>query len=108
MCSDLVARSPGCRRASRACAAGQVCTDGLACKRRVCFFAHHEGELRKVQEEGAPSAGKDVDVLAGARTRPLPCHSCRGRRCVACSAAPGVWRLCWDVCVAVLQTYDNL
>lgn len=44
----------------------QVCTDGLACKRRVCFFAHHEGELRKVDDEGAPAAGKDAELLAGA------------------------------------------
>ncbi len=37
----------------------------MACKRRVCFFAHHEGELRKVDDEGAPSSGKDADLLAG-------------------------------------------
>lgn len=24
----------------------QLCTDGAACRRRVCFFAHHESEIR--------------------------------------------------------------
>eukprot|EP00887_Chlorella_sp_A99_P000688 scaffold5.g688.t1 len=28
----------------------QLCTDGAACRRRVCFFAHHEGELRRPEE----------------------------------------------------------
>jgi hypothetical protein len=29
----------------------QMCTDGLGCKRRVCFFAHSEPELRKPEED---------------------------------------------------------
>lgn len=29
----------------------QMCTDGVGCKRRVCFFAHAEGELRKPEED---------------------------------------------------------
>ena len=29
----------------------QTCTDGTACKRRVCFFAHMEGELRKPEPD---------------------------------------------------------
>lgn len=31
----------------------QCCTDGAACKRRVCFFAHHESELRKPEDDPA-------------------------------------------------------
>lgn len=30
-----------------------MCTDGGNCKRRVCFFAHTEGELRKPEEDPA-------------------------------------------------------
>lgn len=29
----------------------QMCTDGAACKRRVCFFAHSDNELRKPEED---------------------------------------------------------
>lgn len=29
----------------------QLCTDGQACQRRVCFFAHTESELRKPEED---------------------------------------------------------
>ncbi|GIL62806.1 hypothetical protein Vafri_16971 [Volvox africanus] len=29
----------------------QMCTDGSNCKRRVCFFAHTESELRKPEED---------------------------------------------------------
>lgn len=29
----------------------QMCTDGVGCKRRVCFFAHAENELRKPEED---------------------------------------------------------
>eukprot|EP01025_Chloroclados_australasicus_P038700 TRINITY_DN3994_c0_g1_i4.p2 TRINITY_DN3994_c0_g1~~TRINITY_DN3994_c0_g1_i4.p2 ORF type:complete len:346 (-),score=36.66 TRINITY_DN3994_c0_g1_i4:160-1197(-) len=29
----------------------QLCTDGTACKRRVCFFAHLEEELRKSEDD---------------------------------------------------------
>ncbi len=28
-----------------------MCTDGVGCKRRVCFFAHAEAELRKPEED---------------------------------------------------------
>lgn len=28
-----------------------MCTDGPNCKRRVCFFAHLDGELRKPEED---------------------------------------------------------
>jgi hypothetical protein len=28
-----------------------MCTDGTACKRRVCFFAHTLDELRKPEED---------------------------------------------------------
>jgi hypothetical protein len=28
-----------------------MCTDGAQCKRRVCFFAHSEPELRKPEED---------------------------------------------------------
>ena len=31
----------------------QCCTDGLACRRRVCFFAHQDSELRKPEEDPA-------------------------------------------------------
>jgi hypothetical protein len=30
-----------------------MCTDGTGCKRRVCFFAHTENELRKPEEDPA-------------------------------------------------------
>lgn len=30
-----------------------MCTDGTACKRRVCFFAHTDSELRKPEEDPA-------------------------------------------------------
>jgi hypothetical protein len=33
--------------------APQMCTDGGNCKRRVCFFAHTEGELRKPEDDPA-------------------------------------------------------
>lgn len=33
------------------CVALQMCTDGVGCKRRVCFFAHAEAELRKPEED---------------------------------------------------------
>eukprot|EP00195_Chlamydomonas_chlamydogama_P007102 CAMPEP_0202895456 /NCGR_PEP_ID=MMETSP1392-20130828/4652_1 /ASSEMBLY_ACC=CAM_ASM_000868 /TAXON_ID=225041 /ORGANISM="Chlamydomonas chlamydogama, Strain SAG 11-48b" /LENGTH=709 /DNA_ID=CAMNT_0049580473 /DNA_START=66 /DNA_END=2195 /DNA_ORIENTATION=+ len=29
----------------------QMCTDGISCKRRVCFFAHTDSELRKPEED---------------------------------------------------------
>ncbi|GAB4816643.1 hypothetical protein N2152v2_003689 [Parachlorella kessleri] len=29
----------------------QMCTDGVNCKRRVCFFAHFESELRKAEAD---------------------------------------------------------
>lgn len=29
----------------------QMCTDGVSCKRRVCFFAHAEVELRKPEDD---------------------------------------------------------
>ena len=28
----------------------QMCTDGPSCRRRVCFFAHYEHELRRAEE----------------------------------------------------------
>jgi hypothetical protein len=28
-----------------------MCTDGVGCKRRVCFFAHAESELRKPEDD---------------------------------------------------------
>lgn len=31
----------------------QLCTDGGACKRRVCFFAHNESELRRPEDDPA-------------------------------------------------------
>ncbi len=116
LCVELVTETNGMLSCIKGICGRQVCTDGLACKRRVCFFAHHEGELRKVQEEGAPSAGRDVDVLAGARLRLLRCRS-RCRRCRAYAAqraarACDIWRLCQDAGVAgtrqpVLQKVGN-
>lgn len=32
----------------------QICTDGTNCKRRVCFFAHLESEVRKRDESNLP------------------------------------------------------
>jgi hypothetical protein len=29
----------------------QMCTDGVGCKRRVCFFAHAESELRRPEDD---------------------------------------------------------
>lgn len=29
----------------------QICTDGTSCKRRVCFFAHTDAQLRKPEED---------------------------------------------------------
>ena len=29
----------------------QMCTDGAGCKRKVCFFAHYEHELRSVNSK---------------------------------------------------------
>ena len=29
----------------------QTCTDGTSCKRRVCFFAHTDAQLRKPEED---------------------------------------------------------
>ncbi len=28
-----------------------MCTDGVNCKRRICFFAHTEEELRKPEDD---------------------------------------------------------
>lgn len=43
----------------------QMCTDGPACQRPVCFFAHHQGELR-LPTEASPAAG------APQRCQPIP------------------------------------
>ena len=38
----LTSRLPSC--------ATQMCTDGPSCRRRVCFFAHFEHELRRAED----------------------------------------------------------
>eukprot|EP01024_Parvocaulis_polyphysoides_P035892 TRINITY_DN3191_c0_g2_i9.p1 TRINITY_DN3191_c0_g2~~TRINITY_DN3191_c0_g2_i9.p1 ORF type:complete len:519 (+),score=71.80 TRINITY_DN3191_c0_g2_i9:284-1840(+) len=44
----------------------QLCTDGGACKRRVCFFAHAEEELRKPSNDPLMlNTGTDVGLLGG-------------------------------------------
>lgn len=35
----------------------QMCTDGTACNRLVCFFAHHQGELRLPTDTGGMGMG---------------------------------------------------
>jgi hypothetical protein len=44
------------------CRAGlsQICTDGTNCKRRVCFFAHLESEVRKRDDSAQLSAQPDM------------------------------------------------
>lgn len=46
----------------------QLCTDGANCRRRVCFFAHFESEVRTPDElQAAPGAQAQLDLAAGAR-----------------------------------------
>ncbi len=42
----------------------QICTDGTNCKRRVCFFAHLESEVRKRDDSNVPHAAQ-ADMAAG-------------------------------------------
>ena len=42
----------------------QICTDGTSCKRRVCFFAHLESEVRK-REEPPLNGTMQAEVSAG-------------------------------------------
>ena len=44
----------------------QICTDGINCKRRVCFFAHLESEVRKRDDSAQLST--QPDMAAGAVT----------------------------------------
>ncbi|BDA43708.1 probable zinc finger CCCH domain-containing protein 2 at N-terminal half [Coccomyxa sp. Obi] len=47
----------------------QCCTDGVACKRRVCFFAHQESELRKPEDDPALLAAQlQAEALASTET----------------------------------------
>ena len=53
----------------------QTCTDGEACKRRVCFFAHNQGEIRvptecPVATTPPPHAAAGLAGLAGAKGHP--------------------------------------
>eukprot|EP01025_Chloroclados_australasicus_P030486 TRINITY_DN3059_c0_g4_i2.p1 TRINITY_DN3059_c0_g4~~TRINITY_DN3059_c0_g4_i2.p1 ORF type:complete len:570 (+),score=55.92 TRINITY_DN3059_c0_g4_i2:228-1937(+) len=44
----------------------QLCTDGTACKRRVCFFAHLEEEVRKPSSDPLMlNSGSDVGIIGG-------------------------------------------
>lgn len=38
----------------------QICTDGTNCKRRVCFFAHLESEVRKRDDSAQLPAQPDM------------------------------------------------
>lgn len=48
--SSCHAQQPDCA-AEKHVSSLQMCTDGVGCKRRVCFFAHAECELRKPEED---------------------------------------------------------
>lgn len=53
----------------------QICTDGTNCKRRVCFFAHLESEVRKREEPPLHVNGAmQGDLTTGARF-PLYFHA---------------------------------
>jgi len=58
------------------CVVLQMCTDGVGCKRRVCFFAHAEAELRKPEEDPVwLQQQMQAEMAAGVDTRarhPLP------------------------------------
>jgi hypothetical protein len=51
-----------------------MCTDGGNCKRRVCFFAHTEGELRKPEEDPAWLQQQlQAEVVAGEAAAAVHC-----------------------------------
>lgn len=44
----------------------QLCTDGMGCRRRVCFFAHQESELRRLPEGMThPGSGSPTQQIPG-------------------------------------------
>lgn len=46
----------------------QLCTDGANCRRRVCFFAHFESEIRTPDElQAAPGAQAQLELAAEAQ-----------------------------------------
>ena len=57
-----------------------MCTDGPSCRRRVCFFAHYEHELRRA-EEYPPLLNQQLHagLVAGARG----CARCTGHQGLA-------------------------
>lgn len=75
----------------------QMCTDGPRCQRRVCFFAHLEGEVR-LPEGNAPllSAELQSSLAAGAHClEGVPLHIssgslgvCAARECACQADAP--------------------
>ena len=63
--------------------ARQMCTDGAACKRRVCFFAHYEHELRRPEADPVLLSLQLQQELGGA-------WRAGGRPCLGgCLGAPG-------------------
>lgn len=79
----------------------QMCTDGVNCKRRVCFFAHFDSELRKGEADpvllGFP-AHPDLAAAGGGERagvgRPRGGwvgHAAAGQ-CTGCSVAAGQGR----------------
>ncbi len=54
----------------------QMCMDGGACRRKVCFFAHSQSELRMVPPGTAPITGPPFGMDAGAMTSGMRCGVC--------------------------------
>ena len=52
----------------------QLCTDGLGCTRKVCFFAHTPSELRIVPSSGTGHADVQAVAQGGAGGIQLPGH----------------------------------
>ena len=53
-----------------------MCTDGTACKRRVCFFAHTDSELRKPEEDPVWLQQQLQAELAAGVPALLPAYAC--------------------------------
>jgi hypothetical protein len=43
----------------------QMCTDGVNCRRRVCFFAHADSELRQPEEDNVAGEEQLLDTATG-------------------------------------------
>jgi hypothetical protein len=42
-----------------------MCTDGVNCRRRVCFFAHADSELRQPEEDNVAGEEQQLDTATG-------------------------------------------